>query len=161
MAKLKSQHKELIVKQLACYYSPTEIKQKLKDDHGVDVSASQISFYHPENSSSSNLAKKWRELFRHTRNRYVDEVFSHEIAMKGYRLGELQKMYNAFVKKGNYIAAAELLEQAAKEVGGAFESNFEPDKPVTVNNYIQNIYKRIGHLQDGKNPKNEVTEAGK
>ncbi|MEX0660493.1 MAG: DUF2280 domain-containing protein [Balneolaceae bacterium] len=150
MPRLKKSHKELIVKELACYTPSKEVQQKLRDEYGIEVSASQIAFYNPDNNSSKNLSEVWREQFRHIRNQYKDEVAKHDISAKGYRLGMLQKMFERQYVRGNDVLAAELLERAAKELGGAYEGK-DPDTGdgVTINNYIQQVYNKIEGRESG------------
>ncbi|PVF12383.1 hypothetical protein DBO95_16580, partial [Yersinia pestis] len=66
------------------------------------------------------LAKKWVELFTITRERFQTEIASIPIANKAYRLRALDRMAAATEKQKNFGMTAQLMEQAAKEVGDAY-----------------------------------------
>ncbi len=69
--------------------------------------------------SGKGLAKKWVELFTITRERFQTEIASIPIANKAYRLRALDRMAAATENK-NFGMTAQLMEQAAKEVGDAY-----------------------------------------
>ncbi len=144
MPQLKSKHKQFIVINLACFNEPKEVQKLFQETFAFDISPQQIAYYDPDRSPK--LSKKWRHMFADVRQKYIEEVSQVPIANKGYRLNELQKMFNKHTKRGNMIAAAQILEQAAKEVGGAFESmkdilpngRNERSTYQQINNYIYN-----------------------
>ena len=90
--------------------------------------------YDPTKVAGKALSAEWRAVFEETRKRYVEETAEIGIAQKGFRLRMLEKMFQKAMAMQNIGKAAELLEQAAKEVGGAFTNRRElsgPDgKPV-------------------------------
>lgn len=142
MASLNSKHKELIIKRLACFTRSVEVQTELKESFGIDVSLDQVGYYNPETANGSKLAEKWKQLYRHTREEYMTVITKHPIANKGFRLGELQKNYERASK--NIVLQNQILEQAAKEVGRAYEKGEgDGDNRPTVNNFIQQIYNRI------------------
>lgn len=152
MAKLKKEHKELIVISLAHNFEPTEVQRMLKDRCDVEVELNQISYYNPDLNSSAQLSKTWRELYHHKKDQYKDEVLSHETAHKAYRIGMLEKAAKEYQKKGNYMAMASMLEQIAKEVGGVFEGKVpEGGSGNSVTNFTQNIYQKIQNYNGGPN----------
>lgn len=150
MATLKSQHKEFIVKRLACFKKPHEVIDDVKEEFGVEVSRQQVGFYNPETKNGGReLSEEWKQLFRHTRDQFMDEAVKHPIAHKGYRLGILQKELDDLMSRPsvNYILVNNVLEQAAKEMGGVYEGKVsddgkKPDNGITliqqVNQIIQN-----------------------
>lgn len=127
MATLKSKHKSFIVIKLACYDSSTEIQQDFEEEYGFKPALNQISYYNPENIQSSNLAQKWRDLYSETRKRFNEEISSIPIANQAYRLKKLQRNMQKLEEMRNYKAANETIEQAAKEVGGAFTNEKKLD----------------------------------
>lgn len=145
MAKLNSNHKRFIVKQLACFNSATDVAEMVKTELGIEVTTSQVSYYNPEGYASWDLSDKWKRLFELARRQYIEESLIHPIAHKGYRLGELQRNYNKAKKAGNIVLCNQILEQAAKETGGIFEGKGNDDGGGgnTINNYIKEIYNRI------------------
>lgn len=143
MARLKEQHKKIIVKELACFANTKDIQILLKETYGVEVTPSQVSFYNPENNSSTNLAKKWLHLFYDTRRRYVEEESKAPIFHRGYRLQQLQKNYDKAQKAGNIVLAMQILEQAAKETGRYYERGAIPFSPNDGSNFFQEINQAI------------------
>lgn len=125
MAKLTDAHKTFIVQALACWDPPTEVSEALRDQFGIDVPRMQVAQYDPTKVAGKDLAKKWRDLFEATRKRFREEVAEIPIADQAYRLRQLGKIYERHISRGNVIGAAGVLEQAAKEVGGAFTNRRE------------------------------------
>ncbi|CUI29711.1 DUF2280 domain-containing protein [Achromobacter xylosoxidans] len=125
MALLSDSAKRFIVQALACYDTPSQVAEAVKDEFGLDVPRMQVAQYDPTKVAGKNLAKKWRDLFEATRKRFREEVAEIPIADQAYRLRQLGKIYERHVSRGNVIGAAGVLEQAAKEVGGAFTNRRE------------------------------------
>ena len=125
MAKLTDAHKRFIVQALACWDTPSEVAETLRGDFGLDVHRSQVAQYDPTKAAGERLAKKWRELFEVTRNRFRQEVAEIPIADQAFRLRALGKIYERHLSRGNVVGAAAVLEQAAKEAGGAFTNRRE------------------------------------
>ena len=147
MATLKKHHKEYIVKQLACFDSPSEVAKQLKELYGVDVSLSQLSYYNPENTQAcAQLSEKWRHLFHKTREEFIDGVIEIPIVHRQYRLLQLQKIYDELMERGDYMDALKVLEQAAKEAGGMYgdiEALTEQRKKEKKEDFYQKINQKI------------------
>ncbi len=121
MATLKNNHKSFIVKELACFTTPSEIAGRVQEEYGVTVTLSQLSFYNPENAQACyQLSEKWRHLFQETRDDFIEGIIQIPIVHKQYRLSQLQKNYEMLYERGEYIQAVKVLEQAAKEMGGVY-----------------------------------------
>lgn len=120
MAKLTEAHKTFIVQALACWDSPQDVADALKAEFILDVHRSQVAQYDPTKAAGQKLAKKWRDLFEVTRERFRQEVAEIPIADQAYRLRQLGKIYDRHISRGNVVGAAAVLEQAAKEAGGLF-----------------------------------------
>lgn len=143
MAKLKTKHKEFIVKQLACFNTLTDVRNQLQDIHNVDVPLNQIIYYDPE-SAQGTTAKKLVHIFNETRDEYIQECSKIPIFHKGYRLRELQKNYNKAITSKNIVLANQILEQAAKEAGGAYEAKMMmPEVGENGTTFIQQINQKI------------------
>lgn len=126
MATLKNKHKTFIVIRLACFESPEEVQDAFGRRYGFKPSPSQISYYNPSNiESSKKLGEQWKKLFKETRERYGREISEVPISNQRYRLEKLQNNLLRLEKMKNYKAANETIEQAAKEVGGAFTNKTE------------------------------------
>lgn len=125
MAKLTEAMQRFIVQALACYDTPTQVAESVKEEFDLSVTRQQVASYDPTKVTSKALAKKWRDLFESTRERFRREISEIPIADQAYRLRQLHRMVHDAVKRKNIALAASLLEQAAKETGGAFTNRRE------------------------------------
>jgi hypothetical protein len=85
----------------------------------------QVAQYDPTKAAGKTLAAKWIHLFNDTRQRFRQEVAEIPIADQAFRLRALGKIYDRHISRGNVVGAAAVLEQAAKEAGGAFTNRRE------------------------------------
>ncbi|HFK2385106.1 TPA: DUF2280 domain-containing protein [Klebsiella pneumoniae] len=122
MAALSTEVKAFIVQSLACFESPTKVIELVKAEYGIDVSRQQVSQYTPGNAMAAKLSQKWIDLFNATRKRFQNEISDIPIANKAYRLRVLQRMSTTAENMKNIGMTAQLLEQAAKEVGEAYSN---------------------------------------
>lgn len=118
MATLTKQQRSFIVRELACYSTPSEVVEAVNERFGIEVSRQQVQHYDP--TVGRDPADKWRRLFREARDAFVEDTARHGIAHRNFRLRELDRMYRKAKRMKNYALAAEILEQAAKEVGEKF-----------------------------------------
>jgi hypothetical protein len=125
MAALKDDVKAFIVRALACFDSPTDVCRQVKEEFGIDVTKQQVSAYHPERRVAKDLSEKWRTIFDETRRKFLDDVSAIPIANQAFRLRALNRMYERVSATANTALAAQLIEQAAKESGGAFTNRRE------------------------------------
>ena len=124
--RLTDVEKAFVVQELACFGSPKEVSEALMDEHGVQLAPQNIECYDRGKRAGQNLGKKWRELFAHTRNAFLDHVektVPH--AYKAVRVRKLAKAADAFEDRGNFIAMSAMLEKIAREMGGAFTNRRE------------------------------------
>lgn len=129
MATLNDAAKRFIVQALACYDTPTEVATALKDEMGVEAPRTQVAQYDPTKVAGAKLSKKWRDLFEDTRKKFREAVAEIPIADQAFRLRALGKIYDRHMTRGNVVAAAAVLEQAAKEQGGMFTNKREVSGP--------------------------------
>lgn len=122
MAALKPEVKAAIVQMLACYDSLSIIVESIQKDYGLKVTPQQVESHDPTKVSGKGLAKKWVDLFNATRERFLNEISDIPIANKAYRLRVLQRMSMTAENMKNIGMTAQLLEQAAKEVGEAYSN---------------------------------------
>ncbi|WP_446903010.1 DUF2280 domain-containing protein [Burkholderia sp. YIM B11467] len=120
MATLNEAVKRFIVQALACYDTPTEVSESVKAEFGIEVHRVQVAQYDPTKVAGKEVGKKWVDLFHSTRERFRREVAEIPIADQAYRLRQLGRLFDRTSRSGNTVVAAQLLEQAAKEAGGAF-----------------------------------------
>lgn len=122
MAALKSEVKAFIIQSVACYDTPTQVVDTVLKEFGVKITRQQVEQNDPTKVSSKGLAKKWVDLFHSTRERFQNEISDIPIANKAYRLRVLDRMATNTEKVKNYGMTAQLMEQAAKEVGDAYSN---------------------------------------
>lgn len=125
MAKLNDEVRADIVMALAQFETPGEIRDRLREERGLDVPITQIWHYNPDRkdvnaTDGGSLAQKWRELYKQTRSKFLARTQDIGIANKAFRLQRLDRMARKAERMRNYKLAAELHEQAAKEMGGYF-----------------------------------------
>lgn len=125
MATLSDAHKRFVVQALACWDTPSQVAEAVKDEYGMEVPRMQIAQYDPTKVAGKALAAKWVQLFHDTRTRFRAEVAEIPIADQAFRLRALGKIYERHLGRGNVVGAAAVLEQAAKEAGGAFTNRRE------------------------------------
>lgn len=127
MAALSDEVKFFIVKQLACFDTPSQVTESVKDEFGLDVPKQQVAAYDPTKFAGRRLSQKWREIFEATRKRFLEDASEIPIASKSFRLRSLNRIHDTAGK--NKMLAMQALEQAAKEAGGIYESRrLDPPK---------------------------------
>jgi len=125
-SKLTDRHRTIIVRELACFTGLTDIQKKIKDEYGIEIKLQSVQHYDPNRVGGSRPAKRWVELFNHTREAFLSEIQDTvPLAHKSVRIKELALAANLFKRKGNYLAMAKVLEQIAKEVGNVHTNRHE------------------------------------
>lgn len=125
MAALTDDVKMFIVHALACFDTPQQVADAVKAEFGLTVTRQQCQAYDPGKSMGAKLSKKWCEIFDATRKAFLVDQASIPIANQNFRLRALNNLYQNAAARGNVALAAQLLEQAAKESGGAFTNRRE------------------------------------
>lgn len=118
MPKLSDPIKAEIVTMLARFCSASDVIRTIEVEFGVQVDRFQVRTYDPSKAAYA-AGDKWRDLFSKVRSAYVTEIEPIPIAHKAYRLNQLQRSFDIARERGNLVLASAMLEQAAKEVGGA------------------------------------------
>lgn len=121
--KLKPEQKRFAVQCFACFMTPQQVADAVKEEFQIKVERSHIVYY--DGGRNEKLKKDLRELFEKTRKEFCEEKDKHAIAFLGYRTGRLQRMSEKAEQKGNIPLAAQLLEQAARDLGGMFTNKRE------------------------------------
>ncbi|HGW3270971.1 TPA: DUF2280 domain-containing protein [Klebsiella quasipneumoniae] len=122
MAALKPEIKAFIVQSVACFDTPSQVVESVLKEFGIQITRQQVEQNDPTKVSGKGLAKKWVDLFNCTRDRFLNEISDIPIANKAYRLRVLQRMSTTAEGMKNLGMTAQLLEQAAKEVGDAYSN---------------------------------------
>lgn len=124
MATLTEDQKLYAVNRFACFDTPQQVADALKEEYGVDVPRSQLVVYdhtRPQHGKAK-AGKKWAAIFDDRRKRFLEELAAIPIANKAYRLERLSMLLTNAISKKNAPLAASLMEQAAKEIGGMYNS---------------------------------------
>lgn len=122
MAALKPEIKAFIVQSVACFDTPSQVVESVLKEFGIQITRQQVEQNDPTKISGKGLAQKWVDLFNRTRDRFLNEISDIPIANKAYRLRVLQRMSTTAEGMKNLGMTAQLLEQAAKEVGDAYSN---------------------------------------
>lgn len=137
MATLNEAAKRFIVQALACYDTPTQVADALKEEFGIDVPRTQVAQYDPTKVAGKKTAKKWRNLFADTRERFRKEAAEIPIAQRAFRLRAMGRMLEKAEHMRNLALALQVLEQAAKETGDAYVNRrLDPPKPPGAENSV-------------------------
>ncbi len=126
MAALKSEVKAFIIQSLACFDTPSKVAESVKSEFGLTVSRQQVESHDPTKAAGKTLAQKWVKIFYATRERFQNEIADIPIANKAYRLRVLDRMATSTEKQRNFGMTAQLMEQAAKEVGDVYTNRQQP-----------------------------------
>lgn len=126
MAALTRDHKVLIVTELACFATPTEIQTTLRERFKVEASLQQIQYYDPGTAQGAReLAAEWKDLFQQTRETFIQNEASIACTHRAYRLRRIQRMLDDPRHSKNAKLVMSLLELAAKETGGSLTNRRE------------------------------------
>lgn len=117
--------KSYIVRSLACYNTPQEVANLVKDEFGLEVDRGQIAKYDPSKPSGDSLGKKFKDIFEQTRKKFLEDVSQIPLANPAVRIAELAKMTVEARGRKNNVLAAQHMEQIAKEVGGAYTNKIK------------------------------------
>lgn len=137
--KLSDEAKTYVVQALACFETPSEVAEAVNREFGVEITKQSVEKYDPTKVAGANVAKRWRQLFEATRKAFLEDTATIAISHRAVRLKALQRMAEKAERMKNYPLAAQLYEQAAKEVGDAYTNrrqltgaNGKPLIPPTV-----------------------------
>jgi len=135
MAALDVKVKRYIVQALACWDTPTQVVKAVKEEFGLDLPRQQVATYDPTKAAGRDLSKELRALFDDTRKRFKETIDDIPIANQAFRLRVIERLARDAESQGNKALVAQLVEQAAKEVGGAYTNRRQieggdPSKPI-------------------------------
>jgi hypothetical protein len=122
---LSDEVKSFIVQRLACHATPSEASEAVKEEFGLDVPRQQCALYDPGNVVAKDLSQKWRDLFAATRKAFQENFARVGIQHRAVRLEALDDMMRKAKRAKNFLLAAQLIEQAAKEVGDVYTNRRE------------------------------------
>ncbi len=124
--KLSDIHKRFVVQCLAQFLTPKETADAVNEAFGIEISPQAMEHYDPNKKRGRPLAKHLDDLYHETRKKFLKDASQYvPIANKSVRLRKLSKAAASFEGHGNYLGMAQMLEQAAKEVGGSYTNRRE------------------------------------
>ncbi len=125
--KYSDQVKTYVVQALACFDSPAVVAKAVKAEFDVIISSQAVEAYDPTKRAGQKLSQRFRMLFEETRKTFLEDTASIAISHRAVRLRALQRMADKAENQGNMVLAADLLEQAAKEVGDSYTNRQKHD----------------------------------
>lgn len=127
--KLTEEVKTFIVQALACFDSPSTVAASVQQEFGQTVTRQSVEGYAPHKRAGANLSAKWRLLFEKTRESFLDDTSKIGISHRSVRLRKLEAQIAVNEQRGNSAMVAQLLKQAAEEMGGAYTNRRELTGP--------------------------------
>ncbi|ATP86044.1 DUF2280 domain-containing protein [Acinetobacter baumannii] len=112
MATLKEPVKIFIVQSLACFDTPQQVVEAVREEFNIELTRQQVASYDPTKATCRALSKKLTALFNKTREDFKKNVYDIPLANKAYRLKELQKIYE---KAGKNVQLRQSLIKLARE----------------------------------------------
>lgn len=119
--KIPDEVKAFIVAELACYSSPSEVAALVLQEFDLTIDRRIIQQHDPTKEAGSHLAQRWIDQFEAARREFNELRSAVPIANKIRRLKLLDQSVRQLLARKNVMGAAQLMEQAAREVGGIYE----------------------------------------
>lgn len=116
MATLREPVKIFIVQSLACFETPQQVADAVKQEFNIEIERQQVALYDPTKATGKNLSKKLVTLFNKTRADFQKNIYDIPLANKAYRLRELQKIYEGW--KNNRLMKQGVIKQVREEMQG-------------------------------------------
>lgn len=113
--------KLFIVHRLACFDSPSQVSKAYAEAFpGLVLTPQHAELYDPTKATGKGLGEKLTAIFHETRKAFLEDTASVGVSHQAVRLRVLDRMAAKAESQGNLALAAQLLEQAAKEMGEAY-----------------------------------------
>ena len=117
---LDYEQKIFIITSLAQFNAPSETQRLFSEQYGIEIGVSSLGRYDPTKADGQQMKQELKDLFFKVRAEYMENEAIIPIAHRFVRLLRLEKEYhNADLVE----TRLKVLEQAAKEVGGAYAGN--------------------------------------
>lgn len=124
MAALSEEVKVFIVQRLACYDTPQQVADAVREEYGLEIDRRQVQSYDPERAGKKPGAK-WCELHAETRGRFLKEVDQIPMSQKAVRLRRLERIYIRADSRKNDVLAKEAIIEAERICGGIYTNRRE------------------------------------
>lgn len=118
--KLPDEVKAFIVSALACYDTPSVVAAAVKAEFSIEVSRQAVEAYDPTKKQGAKLSKALKALFEKSRDAFRKDTDDIPASHKSVRIRRLGRMAETLEARGNYLAAAQLYEQIAREMGDGY-----------------------------------------
>ncbi len=135
MSSLPDEVKTYIVQQLAMFETPSAVVKLVKERFELEVTPQRVEAYDPGKRAGSELSEEYRALFETTRATFLTDTASVAVSHKVVRLRTLERLIGKAEKSGNAVLVANLLVQAAKEMGDAYTNRQRIDANVAVRSH--------------------------
>ncbi len=123
MKKLEKEVKQFITQQLARFCTPQEVVELVKINFNITITRQHVFYFDAE--KNQNISEHWKAIFDATREKFLNDVVDLPLSKKIVRIKKLSKFVEKFEENENYVAAAAVLKQIAKETGGMFTNRRE------------------------------------
>lgn len=147
--------KRFLVQHLACFETPTVAAKAFKEEFGAELARNRVSYYDPTTKAGAALDPELKALFDETRKKFLAELEAIPIANAAVRLATLNRMALLAESRGQIPEVRAVLEQAAKEAGGAFTNKLKLEHtgkdggPIQVVNAArERVLKRLDDLRE-------------
>lgn len=118
--KLTDEARAFVVQSLAMFDAPSIVAAAVKKEFALTITPQGCEAYNPTRRAGKLLAEKWRAMFTETRKAFLENTAEIGISHRTVRLRALQRMVDKAETQGNVALAAQLLKQAAEEMGNAY-----------------------------------------
>src|ERR1700690_1521255 len=124
MPTLSNEQKAFVVSAFARFDGVAEVCHSFKEQYGCEITKSHALAYNPGGANYRG-SPKWHDLFDRERKGFLGNVNSIGIANNSVRIQGLERLCVIAIERKNVKLAAELMEQAAKEMGEVFTNRRE------------------------------------
>lgn len=114
-----------IVQHLACFMRVRAVQESVKATFGIEVHEATVRHYDPTQRAGWSLSQELRELFKKTRQQWLEGTQDIGLFHQRVRGERLEYWYERYEEMGNGVMALRVLEQAAKEEGRVFTNRQE------------------------------------
>lgn len=128
---------------LARYETHQRIVDAVRETFRVEITVQKVNYYNPSTVNGQELSKELKALFDSERKQFLKNVENIPIANKAVRLGRLDRMALKAESQGNIVAAAQMMEQAAKEVGGLYTNKQRLEHDIPPGGNIGGLLARV------------------
>lgn len=125
-SKLPDKVRAFIVMSYARFALTRDIHKAVLDEFGLDLDSKMLCNHMLDRPSrAAEMGARWVAMFNEARAEFCAQVDAIPITNPAYRLAKMQRYFDILDAKDAIGPAMSVLEQAAKEAGGAFTNKRE------------------------------------